>query len=210
MQLDNEPYALKEPAEKQRRIAMLDEPYIAKLSDYVNRMKAEHPDKRIPYFDPCDGGVNAKALFLMEAPGPKAIESGFISRNNPDPTARNVRKFWEEVGIARSDSVFWNIVPWYVGTDTRIREVGKSDIPQSSLYLKELLSLLPKLKVIALVGLKAQSATSQIRQLTQLPIENTPHPSGRNLNSRLYMKTELREQLRVIAALINDGQSKQA
>ena len=40
----------------------------------------------IPHFDPLDGGSNAQVLFLMEAPGPKASASGFVSRNNPDET----------------------------------------------------------------------------------------------------------------------------
>lgn len=32
-----------------------------------------HCATAIPYFDPFDGGTTAKCLFLLEAPGPKAL-----------------------------------------------------------------------------------------------------------------------------------------
>lgn len=63
---------------------------IEPLTKYLAKIKAEHPEKELPCFDPYDGGIHAKALFLLEAPGPKAVSSTFISRNNPDPTARNI------------------------------------------------------------------------------------------------------------------------
>jgi hypothetical protein len=47
----------------------------------------------VPDFDPVDGGIGARALFLLDAPGPmtseagKRIGSGFISRFNFWPLA---------------------------------------------------------------------------------------------------------------------------
>jgi hypothetical protein len=61
----------------------------------------------VPEFDPLDGGVEAQVLFLFEKPGPMTAElggskrsgSGFISRNNDDPTAEatfKVHRFLDE------------------------------------------------------------------------------------------------------------------
>ena len=88
-----------------------------------------------------------------------------------------------------------------MGDGNRIRAVNSDDIRQSFPYLKELLLLLPNLKVIALVGKKAQSAKSQIRQLTSLPIIDTHHPSARVFNVWPHKKGEMREQLLQIAAI---------
>ena len=58
----------------------------------------------VPKFDPKDGGVNAQALFLLETPGPKAIE--FVSCDNHDPTAGNMKYAWRYAGFSRSKSFF--------------------------------------------------------------------------------------------------------
>jgi len=205
MNLEDEAYALKSPDERQRRAAMLEQPHIAPLMKYLEHIRAGHPNKELPCFDPCDGGVHAKVLFLLEAPGPKAVGSSFISRNNPDPSARNLCGLLQRAGIARGDTLLWNIVPWYVGDGGRIRAVNKDDIQQSSPYLKELLSLLPRLKVIVLVGQKAQSAKNQIRQLTNLPIVHTHHPSARVLNVWPHKKDEIEEHLAQVAAIVSGG-----
>ena len=202
MKPEDEPCALQTLSEQQRRSAMLRQSHIEPLATYLAKIKAEHPEKELPCFDPCDGGIHAKALFLLEAPGPKAVGSTFISRNNPDPTARNICDLLQEAGISRGDTLLWNIVPWYVGDGNHIHAVNNDDIRQSFPYVKELLSLLPNLEVIALLGKKAQSAKSQIRPLTSVPIIDIPHPSARVFNVWPHKKDEMREHLRQIAAMI--------
>jgi len=103
------PYALTDAGERVARTARIREPHVAPLSELVDRMRKERgPDCHIPYFDPCDGGIHARILILMEAPGPKAIGpntggSGFVSRNNADPTASNLCKICHYVfGDVRS------------------------------------------------------------------------------------------------------------
>jgi uracil-DNA glycosylase len=67
------------------RAAKLTEPHVAPLTAFVEALRAEMgPGVGLPHFDPLDGGVEAEVLYLLEAPGPRAVESGFISRNNPD------------------------------------------------------------------------------------------------------------------------------
>ena len=85
---------------------MLCLPHILPLVNYLDLMKEELGNGfDTPMFDPCDGGVNDKALFLLEAPGPKAVGSGFISRNNPDPSAKNINKLLIETGFKREETL---------------------------------------------------------------------------------------------------------
>lgn len=202
MKPQNEPYSLKSPDERARRAAMLGQAHMEPLVKYLAGIKAQHCEKELPCFDPCDGGIGAKALFLLEAPGPKAVGSTFISRNNPDPTARNLCELLLEAEIERADTLIWNIVPWYVGDGTRIRAVNATDIEQAFPHLEDLIGLLPDLKVIALLGKKAGSAKSQIAQLTSVPIIEMPHPSARVVNMWPDKKDEMRSQLKQVAALL--------
>ena len=94
--------------------------------------------KQVPYFDPRDGGISARVLFMLEAPGPKAVWSGFISRDNPDPTARNFRHLLAVAGIAREETLLWNIVPWYIGNRARIRSAQRRDIKEGAAYMARL------------------------------------------------------------------------
>lgn len=62
------------------------------FADLVNRVRIENNlTREVPGFDPKNGNEQAKYLFLLEAPGPKAIQSGLISFDNEDPSARNFR-----------------------------------------------------------------------------------------------------------------------
>jgi uracil-DNA glycosylase len=157
----------------------------------------------VPDFDPCDGGVEAECLFLLEAPGPKAVTSGFVSRNNPDETAKNFYLLNHEAGLPRERTVSWNLVPWYVGSGTRIRAVASADIEASVPYLKELLALLPKLRVVVLVGRKAQSARDVIEQLQfNYTFFECPHPSPLAINGHPERRAEIVLCLKSVAAYL--------
>jgi len=87
----NKPKLLGEPTALNTRLKQLEVPHIAPLTAFVHELRdIMGPDASIPYFDPWDGGLDSEVLFLLEAPGPKARNSGFISRNNPDETAKNL------------------------------------------------------------------------------------------------------------------------
>jgi len=151
------------PQAKAEREAQLWKPHIAPLTEYVHQLRAEAgPGVEIPYFDPMDGGVDAQVLFLLEAPGAKAIGSGFVSRNNPDETARNMFEISRDAGLSRHATVLWNVVPWYIGTGRRIRAASPADLVAGLKPLPRLLDLLPKLNTVVLVGRKAESARPQL------------------------------------------------
>jgi hypothetical protein len=76
----------------------------------------------VPEFDSLDGGVDARVLFLFEKPGPMTAEgnganrrvgSGFISRNNDDPTAEATFTFMRQANLPRKLTILWNVIPWW-------------------------------------------------------------------------------------------------
>jgi hypothetical protein len=119
------------------------------LSSFVKRIRAEqHLGCEVPDFDPNNGNEAARYLFILEAPGPKAVETGQVSFDNPDQTARNFRDQLEQAQMSRKDIAVWNIVPWYVGNEerTQIRAVLRDEVSVGTEYLKQLLKLLGGLK----------------------------------------------------------------
>lgn len=81
------------------------------LGPFVDRLRLQRQTRKIPAFDPADGGSAAKVLFLLEPPGPGAVRSGLISRNNKDETAANFNGLLAEAGIAPAETLLWNVVP---------------------------------------------------------------------------------------------------
>ena len=161
------------------RQAELHDPHIAPLTAYVDRVRAEvGSDYEIPYFEPWDGGTAAEVLYLLEAPGAKAVLSGFISRDNPDETAKNFFQLNEQAGIPRNRTITWNIVPWYLGSGSRIRPADSHDIQVGFRFLDSLFDLLPRLRAIVLIGQKAQRAASHIEKARpNVRLFMCPHPS---------------------------------
>ena len=201
--MEDAPYTLN-AAEEQRRLEMLPLPHVKPLTDYVAALRANLGEHyHIPDFDPCDGGIHARALFLLEAPGPKAKASGFVSSNNPDPTAKNLWNLIHNAGIARADTLIWNIVPWYVGTGKHILPVNNADRVQALPYLEELLTLLPNLQLIVLVGLAAQAAAPHIRLLTAREIRHTYHMSGQVFNRWPEKKKQTEEAFQAVAEFLS-------
>lgn len=173
------PKSLGNRAAREARVAALARPHVAPLATLVRELRARYgSDYSIPDFDPHDGGIEADCLFLLEAPGPRAVETGFVSRDNPDETAKNFLLLNAEAGIVRTRTVLWNIVPWYVGSGTKIRPANSVDIRAAEPALAALLSLLPGLHMIVLVGAKAASARRAVSALAPAAhMREIPHPS---------------------------------
>jgi len=129
MRANDSPKSLGNPAEVDARKALLHHAHISPLTEFVEELRYEAgKTKEVPYFDPWDGGIEAECLFLLEAPGRRAVDSGFISRNNPDETAKNWFELNLAVGIRRERTISWNLVPWYIGSELRIRPARSNDI----------------------------------------------------------------------------------
>lgn len=181
----DQPKSLRDPLEVKSRLSRLFDPHVSSLTLFVETVRRESGlEREIPYFDPLDGGINAKCLFLFEAPGPRAVRSGFISRNNPDESAKNFFELNTKAEIPREITISWNIVPWYLGNGKKIRAAKRNDIEQGKIYLLRLLALLPNLSVIVLGGRNSQQAESFIKvHYPAMTIIKMPHPSPLYINN---------------------------
>jgi uracil-DNA glycosylase len=95
-----------------------------------------------------------------------------------------------EAGVDRArDVITWNIVPWYIGDDRKIRPADSQDLLEARPYLEELIALLPHLEVVVLLGKHAQRGWQRLR----LPVPSlaTPHPSPTNLNTRPHSRAQV-------------------
>ena len=208
----DEAQSLRYPDIRIAREAAVWETHVGPLNSFVRQIRQQRgAGKNVPYFDPADGGVNARCLFLLEAPGPQAVESGFVSRNNPDPTAGNFFELNKRAGLARESTVTWNVVPWYIGSGGRIRPASAADIRSAEPYLTRLLGLLPNLSVIVLVGRKAQRARGFVSDIATTPmVLEMPHPGPRVFNTRPDARRAMLQTLRKAARLVSTSREADA
>ncbi len=195
------PKSLKEETVRTAREQLLKQKHILPLTLFVGKIRKEQGENAyIPYFDPLDGGIKAKCLFVLEAPGAKTKNSGFISRNNNDETAKNFIEINVLAGIPREKTIAWNIVPWYIGTNKKIRTAKNSDIKVGLLYLYQLIELLPKLQVIVLVGKKAQKVSRELTgKYNNIEIFECYHPSPMFVNRKPANKQVIINQLKKVS-----------
>ncbi len=189
--------------------ARIDERHVRPLNDMVRDINQSHGDNNAaPWFDPDDGGVNARVLFLLECPGPKSSAhkgSGLISADNNDQTAANFFLLREEAKLDRQSIVIWNIVPWYLpSTDGRsTKNASKADVAEATPWLDRLLVLLPELRLVVTMGAKARDGW--MRYLTStpdrrlLPTLAVPHPSPQRLNTDPEARTLVLNAMRSAA-----------
>lgn len=62
------PRTNREPAEVERKVALLEAAHIAPLTRFVVRLRAANPEAYIPYFDPTEAGTGARILLLPSDP----------------------------------------------------------------------------------------------------------------------------------------------
>jgi uracil-DNA glycosylase len=200
---ENSPKSLRNPEEIRYRNSLLQKPHIQPLTLFIEKMRIEKgPDFLIPYFDPCDGGIFARVLFLLEAPGPQAIKSGFVSRNNNDETAKNMMMLLKDSGIQRKDSCSWNVIPWYLGDGKKIRPATQTDIDKGAPYLLQLLGLFTRLRVVTLVGKKAWK-TEYLFKLSRYKVFKTFHPSPVPINTGTVSIQEILDSFITIAQYLD-------
>jgi hypothetical protein len=171
------PRALRDPKVIAARRAMLHDPHVRPLTAYVAQLRDRNPTWEFPDFDPLDGGVEADLLFLLEKPGPmtspqhKRTGSGFISRDNNDPTAEATFNFMKTAGIDRKRTLLWNTIPGWNG----YRSIRKGETGAGIEELLNLLRLLPRVTTVVLVGNKALRAEPIVRMLN-LKVIKSAHP----------------------------------
>jgi uracil-DNA glycosylase len=171
------------------------------LSSVVERIRKEKQlGAEVPGFDPRNGNEQAKFLFLFEAPGAKAIKTGYVSFDNPDPTARNFQNQLAAAGIGREEIALWNTVPWYIGNEegTAIRAANGNDIQDGIEYLAPIVEEISNLKAIILMGGAARRAHVFLSRITTARIVSCHHTSAKVMNSSPNASAENIEVLRFI------------
>lgn len=172
------PKALADPVLLESRLALVhSEPRVADLNRWVSEVRAD-TGTPIPWFDPADGGAEARILLLLETPGRMADAargSGIISIDNNDDTARNLWEFRLEAELTGTECVHWNAVPEFIGG----KVPTAAEVRDGSRHIPALLALLPEVRVVVLMGAHAQRAWAQhcLRQRTQVVAISTWHPS---------------------------------
>lgn len=160
------------------RIARLEEPHLLPIMDLIRAWRRDGLD--VPNPDPNDGGVRAKAVFLLESPGPCAVGTNFISRDNPDPSARNMKAVLKLAGLERDETFLWNVVPYCVSTSSRNANASPRQVREAAPLTQKLIDIMPDLRAVVLCGIPAQRAT---RYLTiACRVFKTFHPGLRAYN----------------------------
>lgn len=139
---------------KQDRIR---EPHVKTLNDLADKIAAAEgfDPGDVPYVDPDLGGLNARALVMLDNPGPKAkagVGSGLLSLDNDDPTARCLREAYERHHIAWTDIGAWNAVPF----PTAKRGSSATERQAGALWLRDFVQLCPSLEFVLPLGAAAR------------------------------------------------------
>lgn len=198
------PKSLAEPEALAARRALMDAPHIAPIRALAARIAAER-GAPVPAPDPLDGGVGARMLLLLETPGPAVLRTGFVTRDSANGTAANLFRFLAEAGLARTDTLIWNAVPWLIHEPgARNRPPRRAELATAAPYLAPLLDLLPRLAVAVLAGRYAGEAAPAIAVLRpDLPVIRIPHPSPTYVCTSPEVPTRIRLGLAEAAALLS-------
>ena len=158
---------------------------IAPLAPLVERIRATQPlPDYVPTCDPCDGGVAASLLILLETPGREAVKSGFVSRNNPDETAETLLRGMEEAALRRTQTIIWNAVPWFLGSSTKGRAPTAAEVRQSVPHVSDLLLLVKPCRAALALGGAAQRVLELVSPPHGLAVFTFPHPSPRLMRKK--------------------------
>lgn len=182
-------YALGDSNERARRLAGLDLPHVAPLNAIVRRIRAQRAgDDSVAWFDPAGAGIRGTVLLLGQDPSQVAAgQSGFISPDNPDPTAKRTSQYRNEAGLQPWEMVHWNVVPWFVGERNWTVTTKQKALP----WLGHVLEVLPDLRAIILMGAHAKDTWSRFMQTAagmrfprSIVMCPSPHLSNRGIIQR--------------------------
>jgi hypothetical protein len=180
---DDDTGTLARPEDRERRAALLAGPSFAPLDAYCRDIAARFGPT--PHVDPLDGGTDAHLLLLLETPRPRGAAPRFVSRDSPTGTARNLRRFLSTARIERRHTVLWNAVPWIIHKPgARNRAPRRVEIDMGLSLLPGFVALLPRLRVVVMVGRTAALAMPILREARpDLALVAMPHPSPTYVNT---------------------------
>lgn len=169
--------------------------HVAPINALADRVAESEGLERglVPYVDPQLGGVAATVLALLDNPSTKAeagIGSGLLSLENDDPTARYCAGVYNDFGLAPGQVVHWNVAPAPIAGVKNSRS-SAAERARGARWLRELLDLLPDLRVILLMGGMARDGWTKSglsRAGIVIPAD-VPHPSRQGmLNTDAHLR----------------------
>ena len=135
---------------------------------------------------------------------PSAIDSVRVAENVC--IAKTFFELNEQAGIQRRRTITWNIVPWYIGSSSRIRPANSRDIEDGFRFLDSLFDLLPRLRAIVLVGRKAQRASIHIEKVRpNIRLFMCPHPSPLFVNHSPFNREKILLVLQQLRDYLKDN-----
>ncbi|MGJ9412562.1 uracil-DNA glycosylase [Aeromicrobium sp. CF4.19] len=169
------------------RRRLLQEPHVVALEAWAARLRAT-TNESVPSFDPLSGGTMARLLVLREEPRCLATQgSGFASIDNDDAAAHHTTMAMNRAAIPRTDTLHWNVVPWWIRNPQGDQVCGPrtvvSQARRARPHLAELLTLLPHVQAVLLLGREASRAWAAAGS-ADLPVLTGPHPSPLAWNTR--------------------------
>lgn len=167
--------------------ARLSEPHIAPfvaLADEIAAVRGLTPGD-VPYPDPQFAGTAARALVLLQSPGPRTSRtkgSGLLSLENDDRSAERCYYLYRRAGLDWRALLHWNAIPW----PTASSKPSSRDLREAVALLPRILSLLPRIEAVLLLGDYAQAAWKRAAaaDLAPVPLDQIfrgPHPSDRGV-----------------------------
>lgn len=143
--------------------ARLRDPHVRPINEMVDRLRNQDDRGWMPYVAPLHGGVNARVLSVLRDPGPMTQDlegSGCLCIENADPTAKRQCVLFRSVGVTPADVMPWNAYPWYIGRKPRAAELNVGAV-----VLRDLVDVLPSLRVVLLQGNEAHSVWDRMLRL---------------------------------------------
>lgn len=165
----------------------------------INSMRRDQRTRSVPNIDPDDGGAFAKILVLLESPGPRAVNSNFVSCCNDDPSARNMKFVLRRVGLRRKDVIIWNVVPWCVSSVTKNSRVSHQQVRDAARQTQEFLETIKGLRAVIFAGKFAQYASGYVRP--RVPVYKTFHTGAQSYNHQ-RLRRDIHTKFRLAAKMI--------
>src|SRR6266516_1974736 len=146
---------MRDPVYRQQQWDGRRAPHIAPVNALVDALMVLPGKGSVPYVAPVYGGIHAGVLFIARDPGPRTQAgsggSGFLSPENDDASAERFAALLDAAGIPVADMLPWNAYPWYINRQPRAAELD-----DGAEAMRQLLELLPELRVVVLLGGSAQ------------------------------------------------------
>jgi len=171
------------PAFRADQHARRHEAHIKPINDLVDEL-FRVGNRFIPYVAPLYGGINAEVLTILQDPGPKTQSdagSGMLCAENDDPTAELFSNCLDAAGLDVARTIPWNAYPWYINKSPTASQLNAGLIP-----LRRLLDLLCKVRVVILMGRKAEDSWKRFckcygTESSRYKEIRTLHPSRRGI-----------------------------